>query len=315
MNLLITGASGFLGRHVVKLLRNREDIKLFTPSSDELELIQAANLSQYLVNNEISHIIHLAANVGGIGANRRKPADFMYDNLMMGLNVLRNASLNPYTEKVINIGTICSYPRNTPAPFKETDLFNGYPEDTNAPYGIAKRAIMIYGDSLNKQHGIKIVNLMPVNLAGEYDNFYPLTSHVIPAIILKVYKAKKLNMKRIELWGTGEATREFLYAGDCAKAIELALDKYETPDPINIGSGQEIKIKILAEWIATMMQWNGEIVFTGQVSDGQPRRLLDTNKAKEKLGFEATTSLVKILLKEIEYFNGLNLADEYIKMI
>lgn len=315
MNLLITGASGFLGRHVVELLRKREDIKLFTPSSDELNLMDFSQLPSYLVHNKISHIIHLAANVGGIGANRRKPADFMYDNLMMGLNVLRNASLNPFTEKIINIGTICSFPRNTPTPFKETDLFNGYPEDTNAPYGIAKRAIMIYGDSLNKQHGIKVVNLMPVNLAGDKDNFYPLTSHVIPAIILKVYKAKKLNMNRIELWGTGEATREFLYAGDCAKAIELALDKYETPDPINIGSGREIQIKTLAEWIATMMEWHGEIVFNNQVSDGQPRRLLDTSKAKEKLGFEATTSLVQTLRKEIDYFNGLNLVDEYIKMI
>jgi len=302
MNLLITGAHGFLGRHVVRHLEKRQDIELFTPLSQELDLMDASALSRYLLTHKITHIIHLAANVGGIGANKRKPADFMYNNLIMGLNVLRRADHSPFVKKVINIGTICSYPKNASVPFKEEDIFNGYPEETNAPYGIAKRAVMVYGDALNAQHNLRVVNLMPVNLVGEYDNFHPLDSHVIPAIILKIYKAKCNHINKIELWGTGCATREFLYAGDCAKAIGLALDKHETPEPINIGSGKEISIKGLAERIALLMQWDGDIIFTGQVSDGQPRRCLDTQKAKEKLGFVAETSLEEMLRWEMAYF-------------
>jgi len=311
MNLLITGAHGFLGKHVVKMFEERcfgwygTGCIWFTPSSTELDLMNTKALSLYLTNHKITHIIHLAANVGGIGANKRKPADFMYNNLIMGLNILRQASLSPFIKKVINVGTICSYPKHAEVPFLEEDIFNGYPEETNAAYGIAKRAIMVYGEALNTQHNMKVVNLMPVNLAGEYDKFHPLNSHVIPAIILKIYKAIQNHSTRVELWGTGTATREFLYAGDCAEAIGLALDKYETPDPINIGSGEEIRINDLAKKIALMMEWNGDIIFTGQVSDGQPRRCLDVKKAEDKLNFKAGTDLDTMLLKEIAYFNEL----------
>jgi len=305
MNLLITGAHGFLGKHVTRLMKRKEGVVLFTPTSDQLDLMHPSSISRYLTNNKISHIIHLAANVGGIGANKRKPADFMYNNLIMGLNVLRQASLSPFVKKVVNVGTICSYPKHTPVPFKEEDIFNGYPEETNAAYGIAKRAIMVYGEALNTQHNMRVVNLMPVNMAGEYDNFHPLNSHVIPAIILKIHKAIQNRSTRIELWGTGTATREFLYAGDCARAIGIALSEYETPDPINIGSGEEIKIDALATKIALLMGWDGDIIFTGQVSDGQPRRCLDVVKAEDKLNFKAGTNLDTMLLKEITYFNQL----------
>jgi len=314
MNVLITGAHGFVGKHVLRSLSwltNQPSggpgtCNIFAPDKDSLNLLDRVRLAEYLGINEINTIVHLAARVGGIGANKREPADFLYNNLLMGINVLREAQLQPHVKKVINVGTICSYPKFASVPFQESELWNGFPEETNAPYGIAKRAIIMYGIALNNQNSFPVVNLMPVNMAGEHDNFHPMSSHVIPAIILKIDKAMDSNKPFVELWGTGEATREFLYAGDFAEAVRIALTKNDiTPHPINIGTGKEITIKDLAFKIKDMMDYDGEIRFTGQVSDGQPRRCLDVNKARDVLGFEAKTKLSTILLKEIEYYRAM----------
>jgi GDP-L-fucose synthase len=290
------------------------------PDRSTLNLLNWEAVGDYLCLNEINVIVHLASMVGGIGANKRSPADFMYHNLLMGVNVLHESSLSPYIKKIINVGTICQYPKYTPVPFKEENMWNGYPEETNAPYGIAKRAIMEYGIALNNQHNMQIVNLMPVNMAGEYDNFHPMSSHVIPSIILKIDKAISEG-KGVELWGTGQATREFLYAGDFAKSVWTAIKTKMKSDPINIGVGKEISINLLATNIAMRMEFKGgKISFGGQVSDGQPRRCLDVTKAKEILKFEAETSLPEMLDKEINYYYKLKqdnpeLIKQYMEMI
>lgn len=321
MNVLITGAHGFVGHHVVKHLSDiPASLNLFTPDRKQLDLLNWEAVGDFICLNEINVIIHLASKVGGIGANKRSPADFMYHNLLMGVNILHESSLSPHVRKIINVGTICQYPKYTSVPFKEEDMWNGYPEETNAPYGIAKRAIMEYGIALNSQNNMDIVNLMPVNMAGEHDNFHPMSSHVIPAIILKIDKAIDEG-KDVELWGTGGATREFLYAGDFAKSVWMAIQTKMKPNPINIGVGKEITINLLAANIAMRMEFKGgKISFGGQVSDGQPRRCLDVTKAKEVLNFEAETSLAQMLDKEINYYYTLKrdnpeLIKQYMGMI
>jgi GDP-L-fucose synthase len=321
MNILITGAHGFVGYHVTKLLKERLfDHKIFTPKRSELDLRIYHEIIQYLSKHEITHIVHLAARVGGIGANKRFPADFFFDNSYFALNLLHAIINLKFIEQFINIGTICQYPKFAPIPLKENDLWNGYPEETNAPYGIAKRATMEYAKSINQQYGINVVNLMPVNMMGEKDKFDPIYSHVVPAIILKIDKAVKDKSNEVHLWGTGKATREFLYAGDFAEAILMSLHYYGDPDPINIGTGKDICIKDLSNMIKNIMCFKGDLIFTGQISDGQPFRKLDINRAKEKLGFEAKTSLEKMLDKTINYYYDLKsknpkLIDEYMTMI
>lgn len=300
MNLLITGSNGFLGRHVTKLFK--ENGRIFTPSSEELDLRYREDVINYFQQAEITHVIHLAASVAGIGGNMRFPVKQFYDNLNISLNVMYAAHQSPYFQRMVNACSICSYPKYTPVPFKEEDLWNGYPEETNAPFGIAKKAAMSYAEHLNKQYRLIIANLLLVNMAGEHDNFHPIYSHVIPAIILKIDRAIDEKRSEVELWGTGTATREFLYAGDAAVAIKLSLERSEDASPINIGTGKEISIRDLADMIAEKMNYGGDIVFGGQVSDGQPRRCLDVTKAKEKLGFVAETSLDEILNRAINYF-------------
>jgi len=321
MNLLITGANGFVGKHLVKLLaKKRPDIKLFTPSHDTFDLLDSCHLYGYLDTFKIDHIVHLAARVGGIGANQSKPATFLYDNLLMGMNIVHAANSTPGVKKLINIGTICSYPKHTEVPFKEENIWDGYPEETNAPYGIAKRAVMAYAIASNFQYGTNVVNLMAVNMAGEYDNFHPLTSHVIPAIILKIDKAMDDGDSDIKLWGTGQATREFLYAGDCARAILMSLETHVGPDPVNIGTGKEITIRVLANAIKSFMKYQGNIMFTSQVSDGQPRRCLDVSRAKKIFGFKPEVDLSEMIRREVQYYYSLKeqnpeLIDSYRAMI
>lgn len=303
MNLLITGAHGFVGRHLVELIeKERPEIKLFKPTHDELNLIDMKKTHKYVAIHEIDAIIHLAAHVGGIGANKNKPADFLYDNLLMGINIVHAANHSPHVKRLINVGTICSYPKLAEVPFKEEDLWNGYPEETNAPYGIAKRAVMTYALASNMQYDTSVINLMAVNMAGEYDNFHPLNSHVIPAMILKIDKAIDEDEDSVKLWGTGKATREFLYVGDCARAILAAFQTDMGPEPINIGTGKEISIRALAKAVQSFMKYKGHIEFTSQVSDGQPRRCLDVSKAKKILGFEPTVDLSDMLQREIAYY-------------
>jgi len=322
MNLFITGANGFVGQHVVKYFqKDHPSINLFIPTRSELDLRLYPEMCQYISRNEITDVIHLAARVGGIGANKNFPAQFFYDNLYLSINVMHAASQFTRIERFINIGTICSYPKHTPVPFKEEELWNGYPEETNAPYGIANKAAIVYGQALNDEYGLSVMNLLPVNMTGEFDNFDPAYSHVIPAIILKIDRAMDNGDNEVNLWGTGTATREFLYAGDMAIAVRKALE-IDSPDssPINIGTGKEISIRDLADCIADIMLFNGTIIFTGQVSDGQPRRCLDTQKAKDILDFEAKTSFAEMLGRSVSYYYELkktnpDLINDYMRRI
>jgi len=317
MNILITGAHGFVGKHVTKQLHDDfPEAKLFTPTRSVLDLRLYPEIVQYMGVHEITHMVHLAARVGGIGANKRYPARFFYDNLYLSVNMMHAAANSPYMEKFVNVGTICSYPKDTPVPFKESDLWNGYPEETNAPYGVANKAAIVYGEALNQEYNFRVVNLLPVNMSGEGDHYNPEYSHVIPAMILKIDKAIDNGYEEVKLWGTGQATREFLYAGDMAKAVSLAIRKKIKPDPINIGTGKEITIFDLAHKIAKIMKYEGKLVFTGQVSDGQPRRCLDVTKAKDVLGFEATTPLDEMIKKSLaDYYERKNGLLPYMKMI
>ena len=248
-------------------------------------------------------IIHAAGSVGGIGANQENPGKFMYENLIMGANLIHQAHKNKIP-KFILLGTVCAYPKHTPVPFVEEALWDGYPEETNAPYGIAKKTLMRLVEAYHEQYGLNGVNLIPVNMYGPHDHFNLTSSHVIPALILKVKEAIQSNSESITLWGTGQVSREFLYAPDCAEAICLALEKDVSPEPINIGTGREIKIAELIETITDIMGYDGDIIYDPTKPDGQPRRCLDTSKAKEKLGFEAKTGLFEGLTKTIEWFGG-----------
>lgn len=300
MRILITGSTGFLAQHVILELRDQE---LFMPNRNELDLLCGEaydNLGDYVHKNKIDTIIHLGAFCGGIGRNRKHPGRMIYENLQMGLNVLDIARI--YNCRLINLGSVCMYPKHTPVPFQEKDIWNGYPEATNAPYGIAKRAIVEAGIAYNDEFDTEVINLIPVNLAGEFEHFDLENSHVIPAMVRKFVEASEHQLN-VVLWGDGSPTREFLYAGDCAKAIAAAL-KWKNPDPypINIGSGQEVSMRDLAYKIRDMVGGNIDIRWDTSRPNGQPRRCLDVTKAKEKLGFVATTSLDEILRKTIEFY-------------
>lgn len=303
MKILLTGSTGFLGQNLEPVLS--EDYEVVGYGSEPWDL-RKQSLVEYIVQKiRPDVIVHAAGSVGGIGANQENPGKFMYDNLIMGTNLIHQAMKCRVTKFVL-LGTVCAYPKHTPVPFKEENLWNGYPEETNAPYGIAKKTLMRLVEAYHEQYDFNGVNLVPVNMYGPHDHFNLTSSHVIPALILKVKTAIDNNESSITLWGTGQASREFLYAPDCAEAIKLAIEKDVSPEPINIGTGKEIKISQLIDTIADIMGFDGDIIYDTNKPDGQPRRCLDTSRAKDRLGFEAKTNLRDGLVKTIEWFRTKN---------
>lgn len=299
MKVLLTGGSGFVGKNINNYLKNL-NYDVFALSRLNCDLRNFDSCSNLIKDYNPDVIVHAAGTVGGIKANLENPAKFMYDNLSMGMNVLESCRINCINSKFIMLGTVCAYPKYTTVPFKEIDLWNGYPEETNAPYGIAKKALMKLGETYNEQYGINVVNLIPVNMYGPYDHFNTTTSHVIPALIMKFIKAKR-SREIVELWGTGQASREFLHARDFARAIELAIQTDIDPEPINIGTGKEIKIIDLANMIAKKVGYDNNILFNGEL-DGQPRRCLDTSRAKTLLKFESEIYLSDGLDETIKFY-------------
>lgn len=302
--ILLTGGAGFLGSHVLEklLARGVKKENVFAPRSEEFDLRERRKCEEVLAGQEV--VIHLAAKVGGIGYNQEKPGELFYDNIAMGANMLE-AACRAGAEKMLILGTICSYPKFTPVPFKEENLWNGYPEETNAPYGLAKKALLVGAEAYRQEHGFNAITLFPVNLYGPRDSFDARRSHVIPALIKKVADAKREGKNSIEVWGTGRATREFLYVEDAAEAIILALTRYDKPEPVNIGSGREISIKDLVRLICRLMGYDGEVRWDASKPDGQPRRLLDVRKAEREFGFRARTDFEEGLKKTIQwYYSG-----------
>lgn len=300
MNVCVTGGNGFFGRHLVKKLQE-QGYAVSAPTSKSFDLRTEWGVFNLLCDSHFDVVIHAAAYAGGIGLNQQKPADLFYDNIMMGTQMIHYA-VKFGVKKFVQIGTVCAYPKWTPTPFKEEDLWNGYPEDTNAPYGIAKKALLVQGQAYRQQYGLNFIYLLPVNMYGPGDHFEPSSSHVIPALIRKFTEAKQANLSEVTLWGTGKASREFLYVEDCAKAVVMALEHYDKPEPVNIGTGREITISELAEGIASLIGYKGLITYDTSRPDGQPRRCLDTSRAKE-FGFTAETSLYDGLKKTIEWYN------------
>lgn len=299
--VIVTGGAGFLGRFVTKKLKDRNCKDIFIPKIEEYDLRNLETIKKMYRDAEADVVIHLAAVVGGIGANRENPGSFFYDNLIMGIQLMEQARLIGI-EKFVALGTICAYPKYTKVPFKEEDLWNGYPEETNAPYGLAKKMSLVQSQAYRQQYGFNSIFLLPVNLYGPGDNFNPKSSHVIPALIKKFYDAKINNQSEVVVWGTGKATREFLYVEDCAEAIVLATEKYDKPDPVNIGAGFEISIKDLAEKIRQIIGFKGKIVWDTTKPDGQPRRCLDTTKAEKEFGFKARVRFDEGLKKAIDWY-------------
>jgi GDP-L-fucose synthase len=289
--ILITGARGFVGKNLVAHLKNLGYSNLVEIGGKEICDLTNQRLVNYLINDHKPDIIiHTAARVGGILANKENPGLFIHENLAMGINLIESARKYGKLKKFVMLGTVCSYPKFTPVPFKEQDFWNGYPEETNAPYGIAKKTILEMLISYKKQYGFESTTLVPANMYGPHDHFNVTTSHVIPALILKINHARAHN-KDLEVWGTGNASREFLYVADCARAIELSLNKNTGPEPVNVGTGREVSIKELVSILTKLMRFNGKIIYNSDYPDGQPRRSLDVNKAKELLNFQAEIDL------------------------
>jgi GDP-L-fucose synthase len=301
--IVVTGGAGFLGKQVVDQLRQAgaEPEKITVPRSRDRDLRRWENCQTVVKEQDI--IIHLAAHVGGIGLNREKPAELFYDNLMMGTQLI-HAAQEAGVEKFVCVGTICAYPKFTPVPFKEEDLWNGYPEETNAPYGIAKKALLVQLESYRLQYGFNGIYLLPVNLYGPEDNFDPRSSHVIPALIRKVYEAQQRGDKTLAVWGDGSPTREFLYSTDAARGIVMGTQFYDQSDPINLGTNYEISIKDLVELICELMNFEGEIVWETDQPNGQPRRCLDTSKAKAAFEFTAQIDLRQGLKNTIDWYKN-----------
>ena len=299
--VLVTGGAGFLGSYVCEKLRKEGCQQIFVPKKNQYNLVEMEACKRVYQDARPDIVIHLAAVVGGIGANQQNPGEFFYENLMMGAQLMEQARLFGI-EKFVAIGTICCYPKFTPIPFKEEDLWNGYPEETNAPYGLAKKMLLVQAQAYRTQYGMDSIFLLPVNLYGPGDNFAPQSSHVIPALIKKCFDALKNSEKEIEVWGTGNATREFLYVEDAAEAILLASEFYNNSDPVNLGVGFEISIADLTKLIAKHAGFMGAIRWNTSKPDGQPRRMLDTQKAKQKFGFEAKTSLEEGIAKTVAWY-------------
>ena len=305
----VTGGAGFLGSFIIDKLRRRGAEEIFVPLMEDYDLVRLDNIKRMLDDARPDIIIHLAAKVGGIGANRAHPAEFFYDNLMMGVQLLHE-SWKAGVSKFVAIGTVCAYPKFTPVPFKEENLWNGYPEETNAPYGLAKKMLLVQSQAYRQQYGFNSIFLLPVNLYGPGDNFDQESSHVIPALIRKCLGAKEQGDDHIVAWGTGSPTREFLYVEDAAEGILLAAERYNASDPVNLGSGMEISIKDLMEMIARLTGFEGEIVWDTSKPDGQPRRSLDTSKAERLFGFKARTSFEKGLRRTVEWYEQTLLRQE-----
>ena len=299
--ILVTGSKGFLGSFIVKELEKLDPKKIKTPSAKELDLRDISNCKKAV--RDVDIIFHLAARVGGIGLNMEKPGDLFYDNLMMGTQLLHEAK-NASIQKFIALGTVCSYPKFSQIPFLESSIWDGYPDETNAPYGLAKKMMLVQSQAYRKQYNFKSIVVIPTNIYGPYDNFEPSRSHVIPALILKIGNAKKNNLNSITLWGDGSPTRDFLYVEDAAKGIILAADKYDDILPVNLSSEEEISIKQLAEIISDLMKFDGKIIWDSSKPNGQPRRCVSNQRAKESFSFEPKITLNIGLQKTIDWYNA-----------
>ncbi len=301
MRITITGGNGFLGKCVVENLRARGYRNLFAPNHSEFDLTKYDDIQKMYDIGKPDIVIHLAAIVGGIGANISNPGKFFYNNLMMGAQMMEQGRQYGL-EKFVAVGSICSYPKFTPVPFKEEDIWNGYPEETNAPYGLAKKMLLVQSQAFRTQYWFKAIYFIPTNLYGSRDSFDLDTSHVIPALIEKIYLAKKKSQDSVTIWGNGQATREFLYVEDGAEGIILATERYDKPEPVNLGSGMEISIKDLVNLICKLMDSKGKICWDTSRPDGQPKRRLDTSKAKKEFNFKSTTKFEEGLKKTINYY-------------
>jgi GDP-L-fucose synthase len=299
--VVVTGGAGFLGRAVCERLAREGPAEIIVPRRKNCDLCDRAAVRTLMRESRPEVVLHLAAVVGGIGANREHPGLFFYENLLMGVQLMEEARLAGVA-KFVGLGTICSYPKFTPVPFKEDDLWNGYPEETNAPYGLAKKMLLVQAQAYRQEYGFNAITLLPVNLYGPRDNFDPASSHVIPALIRKAIEARDANRDHIEAWGTGSASREFLYVDDAADGIVRATLAYDKPEPVNLGSGREITIKALTELVCEVVGFRGEICWDPTKPDGQPRRCLDTHRARMEFGFEASTPFREGLEKTVAWY-------------
>ncbi|MBP7936270.1 MAG: GDP-L-fucose synthase [Phycisphaerae bacterium] len=306
VRVLVTGGAGFLGSHLCELLRRRgvAEHELIVPRHQDYDLTQEDAVDRLYADTRPDVVIHLAAQVGGIGANRANPGRFFYANMAMGLHLIEHARRNNI-RKFVQVGTICAYPKFTPVPFREEELWSGYPEETNAPYGIAKKALLVMCQAYREQYGLNAIYLLPVNLYGPRDNFDPETSHVIPAIIRKCIEARSSGHDQIVCWGDGTPTREFLYVEDAAEGIVLATERYDESEPVNLGSGSEVSIRTLTSMIAEMVGFRGTIKWDTSKPNGQPRRCLDTSRARDRFGFAAQIDLATGLKRTIEWYEAL----------
>lgn len=303
VRVLVTGSRGFLGSRVCKELRRVGVTDLITPSRSELDLTDQRATHDFVGEVQPNIVVNLAAEVGGIGANRLNPGRYFYANMAMGLHLIEASRIHAVT-KVVQVGTVCAYPKHAPIPFREENLWNGYPEETNAPYGIAKKALLVMLQAYRNQYGLNGIYLLPANLYGPGDNFDPGTSHVIPALIRRFVEARDAGHAEVEVWGSGTPTREFLHVRDASRGIVMGIDLYDGHEPVNLGSGMEVRISELADTIARLVGYRGAIQFNPAYPDGQPRRALDVTRAKERFGFEASTPLEAGLRETIEWWES-----------
>jgi GDP-L-fucose synthase len=299
--VVVTGGAGFLGRFIVARLQQYQYLKVFVPLKAEYDLVEGSEIKRLLVETRPDLVIHLAAVVGGIGANQEQPGRFYYENLMMGAQIIEQSRLHG-VKKLVALGTVCAYPKNTATPFREEDLWNGYPEKTNAPYGLAKKMMLVQSQSYRQQYGFNSIFLLPANLYGPGDNLDPQRSHVIPALIRKCIEARENGAQFVEAWGTGRASREFLYVADCAEGVVRAAATYDESEPVNLGTGSEITISELLQLISRLTRFKGEVRWQHDKPDGQPRRRLDVSRAFEKFGFQAQVPLEEGLRRTVEWY-------------